>query len=136
MLNYWWKGLLIILKFVESIHSEKPVIKSQRPNLHDCRGDISFWKILIINDMDWDLFVCICFQGSADHCMIGVQLLSQLTCEMNQVNDLMCWSMTCILFWLSLHDYWEHINLCSIQIVLLEANLRLLIRYKLNATYK
>jgi len=24
-------------------------------------------------------------QGSADHCMIGVQLLSQLTCEMNQV---------------------------------------------------
>jgi exportin-7 len=26
-------------------------------------------------------------QGSADHCMIGVQLLSQLTCEMNQVNN-------------------------------------------------
>lgn len=25
-------------------------------------------------------------QGSADHCMIGVQLLSQLTCEMNQVS--------------------------------------------------
>ena len=24
-------------------------------------------------------------QGSADHCLIGVQLLSQLTCEMNQV---------------------------------------------------
>ena len=26
-------------------------------------------------------------QGSADHCMIGVQLLSQLTCEMNQISD-------------------------------------------------
>merc|ERR1719412_2266012 len=24
-------------------------------------------------------------QGSAEHCMVGVQLLSQLTCEMNQV---------------------------------------------------
>ena len=28
-------------------------------------------------------------QGSADHCMIGVQLLSQLTCEMNQVSFLL-----------------------------------------------
>ena len=26
-------------------------------------------------------------QGSADHCMIGVQLLSQLTCEMNQISE-------------------------------------------------
>ncbi|XP_043247969.1 exportin-7 isoform X2 [Colletes gigas] len=26
-------------------------------------------------------------QGSVEHCMIGVQLLSQLTCEMNQVSD-------------------------------------------------
>ena len=27
-------------------------------------------------------------QGSAEHCMVGVQLLSQLTCEMNQVLSL------------------------------------------------
>ncbi|XP_015191751.1 PREDICTED: exportin-7 isoform X4 [Polistes dominula] len=26
-------------------------------------------------------------QGSVEHCMIGVQLLSQLTCEMNQISD-------------------------------------------------
>lgn len=26
-------------------------------------------------------------QGNADHCMIGVQLLSQLTCEMNQISE-------------------------------------------------
>lgn len=26
-------------------------------------------------------------QGSADHCMIGVQLLSQITCEMNQISE-------------------------------------------------
>lgn len=26
-------------------------------------------------------------QGSAEHCMIGVQLLSQLTCEMNQISE-------------------------------------------------
>merc|ERR1719412_1448548 len=26
-------------------------------------------------------------QGSADHCMIGVQLLNQLTCEMNQISE-------------------------------------------------
>lgn len=27
------------------------------------------------------------FQGSVEHCMIGVQLLSQLTCEMNQISE-------------------------------------------------
>ncbi|XP_050294230.1 exportin-7 isoform X2 [Anthonomus grandis grandis] len=27
-------------------------------------------------------------QGSVEHCMIGVQLLSQLTCEMNQLSDI------------------------------------------------
>ena len=26
-------------------------------------------------------------QGSVDHCMIGVQLLNQLTCEMNQMSE-------------------------------------------------
>lgn len=26
-------------------------------------------------------------QGSVEHCMIGVQLLSQLTCEMNQISE-------------------------------------------------
>jgi exportin-7 len=26
-------------------------------------------------------------QGSAEHCMMGVQLLSQLTCEMNQISE-------------------------------------------------
>lgn len=33
-------------------------------------------------------FFCFCFfQGSVEHCMIGVQLLSQLTCEMNQISE-------------------------------------------------
>ena len=26
-------------------------------------------------------------QGSAEHCMVGVQLLSQLVCEMNQISE-------------------------------------------------
>ena len=26
-------------------------------------------------------------QGQAEHCMMGVQLLSQLTCEMNQISE-------------------------------------------------
>ncbi|KAL1509455.1 hypothetical protein ABEB36_004189 [Hypothenemus hampei] len=30
----------------------------------------------------------ILFQGSVEHCMIGVQLLSQLTCEMNQISEI------------------------------------------------
>lgn len=33
--------------------------------------------------------VCIdhCLQGSVDHCVIGVQLLAQLTAEMNQISE-------------------------------------------------
>lgn len=33
-------------------------------------------------------YVCFMFQGSVEHCMIGVQILSQLVCEINQMSDI------------------------------------------------
>lgn len=41
--------------------------------------DLYFSDVFIIGDKF--------FQGSVEHCMIGVQLLSQLTCEMNQISE-------------------------------------------------
>lgn len=37
-----------------------------------------------LNNLFFFSFLLRMFQGSVEHCMIGVQILSQLTCEMNQ----------------------------------------------------
>lgn len=43
--------------------------------------------IFVILVTVYDIVILNLCQGSVEHCMIGVQLLSQLTCEMNQISD-------------------------------------------------
>lgn len=44
-----------------------------------CGDCLSLKQVMIV------LFMYL--KGSVEHCMIGVQLLSQLTCEMNQISE-------------------------------------------------
>lgn len=52
------------------------------------------YLIIVVFEICGDYFDFVtsgnCFmylKGSVEHCMIGVQLLSQLTCEMNQISE-------------------------------------------------
>lgn len=53
----------------------------------DSMLDEIFADFIIVNNNNNNALLCYMLQGSVEHCMIGVQLLSQLTCEMNQISE-------------------------------------------------
>ena len=55
------------------------------------RTSPNFYKVFFLDLVGMSQFcsimLCSLVLGPAEHCMIGVQLLSQLTCEMNQISE-------------------------------------------------